>query len=161
MQESDKSNILQVQDSINADLTPKAIHSNQIVIDFRKRCFRVTLLLITTLVLIQIKPEFIGLSKQSHLSMFIIFILSTIIYLYGGWPFLKGFFIEVSKKKPGSMFTIGIMITIAYIFSIAIIFDLQKIDFFRELIALILIMILDYWIEIKSIAKSSKELELL
>ena len=59
------------------------------------------------------------------------------------------------------MFTIGTAIIIAYIYSIPIIFGLQKIEFFRELIVLILIMILDYWIQIKSIAKASKDLALI
>lgn len=128
---------------------------------FRKRCFWVILLLLPILLLSGIDPGFMGINKQSPFSIFIMFILSSLIYLYGGWPFLKGLIIEVRTKKPGMMFTIGITITIAYIFSIAIIFGLQKIDFFRELIALILIMILDYWIQIKSMAKVSKEAELI
>lgn len=128
---------------------------------FRKRFFWVILLLLPILLLSGIDPGFMGINKQSPFSIFIMFILSSLIYLYGGWPFLKGLIIEVRTKKPGMMFTIGITITIAYIFSIAIIFGLQKIDFFRELIALILIMILDYWIQIKSMATVSKEVELI
>ena len=59
------------------------------------------------------------------------------------------------------MFLIGFAITVAYIYSVAIVFGLQGMDFFWELTTLIGIMLLGHWIEMKSIAGASKELELL
>ena len=59
------------------------------------------------------------------------------------------------------MFLIGFAITVAYIYSVAIVFGLQGMDFFWELATLILIMLLGHWIEMKSVAGASKELELL
>jgi len=59
------------------------------------------------------------------------------------------------------MFLIGFSITVAYIYSVAIVFGLQGMDFFWELATLILIMLLGHWIEMKSVAGASKELELL
>jgi Cu2+-exporting ATPase len=59
------------------------------------------------------------------------------------------------------MFLIGFAITVAYIYSIAIVFGLQGMDFFWELATLILIMLLGHWIEMKSVAGASRELELL
>jgi Cu2+-exporting ATPase len=59
------------------------------------------------------------------------------------------------------MFLIGFAITVAYIYSVAIVFGLEGMDFFWELATLILIMLLGHWIEMKSIAGASKELELL
>jgi Cu2+-exporting ATPase len=59
------------------------------------------------------------------------------------------------------MFLIGFAISVAYIYSVAIVFGLQGMDFFWELTTLIGIMLLGHWIEMKSIAGASKELELL
>ena len=59
------------------------------------------------------------------------------------------------------MFLIGFAITVAYIYSVAIVFGLKGMDFFWELATLILIMLLGHWIEMRSIAGASKELELL
>jgi len=56
---------------------------------------------------------------------------------------------------------IGFAITVAYIYSVAIVFGLQGMDFFWELATLILIMLLGHWIEMRSVAGASKELELL
>jgi Cu2+-exporting ATPase len=82
-------------------------------------------------------------------------------FFFGGWPFLKGWVNEVKTKNPGMMFLIGFAITVAYIYSVAIVFGLEGMDFFWELATLILIMLLGHWIEMKSIAGASKELELL
>ncbi|CAN5393128.1 hypothetical protein BH09BAC6_BH09BAC6_06740 [soil metagenome] len=59
------------------------------------------------------------------------------------------------------MFLIGFAITVAYIYSVAIVFGLQGMDFFWELATLILIMLLGHWIEMRSVAGASNELELL
>ena len=67
----------------------------------------------------------------------------------------------MKTKNPGMMFLIGFAITVAYIYSVAIVFGLQGMDFFWELATLILIMLLGHWIEMKSVAGASKELELL
>jgi Cu2+-exporting ATPase len=92
---------------------------------------------------------------------YLLFALSTVVYVYGGWPFLKGLADELKTKNPGMMFLVGFAITVAYIYSVAIVFGLQGMDFFWELATLILIMLLGHWIEMKSISGASKELELL
>jgi cation transport ATPase len=74
---------------------------------------------------------------------------------------MEGLVKEVETKNPGMMFLIGFAITVAYIYSVAIVFGLKGMDFFWELATLILIMLLGHWIEMKSIAGASKELELL
>ena len=59
------------------------------------------------------------------------------------------------------MFLIGFAITVAYSYSVAVVFGLEGMDFFWELATLILIMLLGHWIEMKSVAGASRELELL
>jgi Cu2+-exporting ATPase len=49
-----------------------------------------------------------------------IFVLSSIVYFYGGWPFLKGLYSELKNKSPGMMTLIGVAITAAYVFSSAV-----------------------------------------
>ena len=55
----------------------------------------------------------------------------------------------------------GFAISVAYIYSVATVFGLKGMDFFWELATLILIMLLGHWIEMKSVAGASRELELL
>src|SRR5439155_5976954 len=68
---------------------------------------------------------------------------------------------ELKNKTPGMMTLIAVAITAAYAYSVATVFGLQGMDFFWELCTLILIMLLGHWIEMKSVAGASRELELL
>jgi Cu2+-exporting ATPase len=105
--------------------------------------------------------HWLGIDWKFTGSAYILFILSTIVYVYGGWPFLKGWYQEMRHWKPGMMTLIGFAITVAYVYSSATVFGLEGMDFFWELATLILIMLLGHWIEMKSVAGASKELELL
>lgn len=80
-----------------------------------------------------------------------VFTLSTIIFFYGGWPFLSGTYSETMKKQPGMMTLIGLAITTAYIFSLAVLLGVEGESFFLEIVTLIDIMLLGHWIEMKSI----------
>jgi len=105
--------------------------------------------------------QFIGVDWQFTGSLYILFALSTVVFIYGGWPFLKGLVTELKEKNPGMMTLIAFAITVAYSYSTATVFGLKGMDFYWELATLILIMLLGHWIEMKSIAGASKELELL
>ncbi len=67
----------------------------------------------------------------------------------------------MKARDPGMMTLIGFAITVSYIYSVATVFGLEGMDFFWELTTLILIMLLGHWIEMKSVAGASRELELL
>jgi Cu2+-exporting ATPase len=137
-------------------------HNHQAMIDdFKKRFYVVLALTIPIMLLSEMIQQFIGVDWQFSGSNYLLFALSTIVFFYGGWPFLKGLVDEVKAKNPGMMFLIGFAITVAYIYSVAIVFGLKGMDFFWELATLILIMLLGHWIEMKSVAGASKELELL
>ncbi|HUR66238.1 MAG TPA: copper-translocating P-type ATPase [Chitinophagaceae bacterium] len=94
-------------------------------------------------------------------SKYVLLALSSVVFFYGGWPFLKGLVDELKDKSPGMMTLIGFAISVAYIYSAATVFGLEGMDFFWELATLILIMLLGHWIEMKSVAGASRELELL
>jgi len=136
-------------------------HHAMMIADFRKRFYVVLVLTIPIMLLSNMIQQIIGVHWQFAGSSYFLFALSSIVFFYGGWPFLEGLINEIKTKNPGMMFLIGFAITIAYFYSVAIVFGLKGMDFFWELATLILIMLLGHWIEMKSIAGASKELELL
>jgi len=136
-------------------------HHAMMINDFRKRFYLVLILSIPIMLLSPMIQHWLNIHWQFTASQYLLALLSSVVFFYGGWPFLKGWFDEMKKWKPGMMTLIGFAITVAYIYSIAIIFGLKGMDFFWELATLILIMLLGHWIEMKSISGASRELELL
>jgi len=136
-------------------------HHTMMLDDFKKRFYVVLILTVPILLLSPMIQHFMGVDWHFRGSSYILFGLSSIVFFYGGWPFLKGWINETRTWNPGMMFLIGFAITVAYIYSVAIVFGLQGMDFFWELATLILIMLLGHWVEMKSVAGASKELELL
>jgi Cu2+-exporting ATPase len=136
-------------------------HHAMMIADFRKRFYLVLVLSIPIILLSTMIQKFMGVDWQFTGSKYILLALSSVVFFYGGWPFFKGLVTEIKTKTPGMMFLIGFAITAAYIYSVAVVFGLEGMDFFWELATLILIMLLGHWIEMKSIAGASKELELL
>jgi len=136
-------------------------HHAMMIADFKKRFYLVLTLSVPIILLSTMIQKFIGVDWQFTGSKYILLALSTAVFFYGGWPFFKGLVTEIKTKTPGMMFLIGFAITSAYIYSAAVVFGLEGMDFFWELATLILIMLLGHWIEMKSIAGASKELELL
>ena len=137
-----------------------ANHSGMIA-DFKKRFYIVLALTIPIMLLSPMIQQFMGVNWQFQGSNYLLFALSTVVYFYGGMPFLQGLVDEARAKNPGMMFLIGFAISVAYIYSVAVVFGLEGMDFFWELATLILIMLLGHWIEMTSVAGASRELELL
>jgi Cu2+-exporting ATPase len=136
-------------------------HHKMMIADFRKRFYVVLALTFPIMLLSTMIQQFVGIHWQFAGSTYLLLVLSSIVYFYGGWPFLKGLVDELKAKTPGMMFLIGFAITVAYAYSVAVVFGLKGMDFFWELATLILIMLLGHWIEMKSVAGASKDLELL
>ena len=136
-------------------------HHAMMIADFRKRFYIVLVLSVPIMILSETIQHWLKIHIQFPGSHYLILILSSIVFFYGGWPFLTGWWQEMKTWKPGMMTLIGFAITVAYIFSVATVLGLEGMDFFWELATLILIMLLGHWIEMKSVAGASKELELL
>jgi len=136
-------------------------HHQMMIADFRQRFYVVLGLTIPIMLLSPMIQHFLGVHWIFPLSGYGLAGLSTAVYFYGGWPFLKGLTDEVKTKTPGMMFLIGFAITVAYVYSVAVVFGLKGEDFFWELATLIGIMLLGHWIEMRSVAGASKDLELL
>lgn len=122
--------------------------------------------LVLTIPILALSPMFMMIIGLGNVPQFkgqnaVLFALSTIVYFYGGWPFLKGLYSELSQKMPGMMTLVGLAITIAYIFSTAVLLGAQGDVFFWELATLIDIMLLGHWIEMRSVMGAGKALEAL
>jgi Cu2+-exporting ATPase len=85
-------------------------------------------------------------------------VLGTVIFVYGGWPFLRGAYDEARARQPGMMLLIGLAITVAFSASLATEFGAFDLDFWWELAALIAIMLLGHWQEMKAIGQASNAL---
>ena len=127
--------------------------------DFKKR-FKISLVLtVPILVLSPLIQNFLGYSLDFPGSKYVLFLLSTIIFFYGGWPFLSGMKDELADKNPGMMTLIALAISVAYFYSSAVVFGLEGRFFFWELATLIVIMLLGHWIEMRSVMGASNALE--
>ncbi|PWT96782.1 MAG: copper-translocating P-type ATPase [Bacteroidetes bacterium] len=136
-------------------------HDNAMIKDFRKRFYVVFVLTIPIMLLSDMIQHWLNFHFVFPGSRFILLLLSTMVFIYGGYPFLKGMVGEVKSKNPGMMTLIGFAISVAFIYSAFTVFGLSGMDFFWELATLILIMLLGHWIEMKSVSGASRELELL
>jgi Cu2+-exporting ATPase len=156
-----KMNHSDTQHGHNPSMGMEGHNHAMMIADFKRRFYIVLILTFPVMLLSPMIQMFIGVDWAFRGSEYILLSLSSVVFFYGGWPFFKGLFNEIKTKNPGMMSLIGFAITVAYFYSVAIVFGLKGMDFFWELATLILIMLFGHWIEMKSIAGASKELELL
>jgi P-type Cu2+ transporter len=81
-------------------------------------------------------------------------VLGTVIFLYGGWPFLTDGLAEARRRKPGMMLLIAMAITVAYTASLATSLGLFTVEVWWELALLIAIMLLGHWLEMRAIGQA-------
>ncbi len=136
-------------------------HHKMMIDNFKKRFWVSSVLSIPVLFLSPMIQSFFGFEFVFAGSQYILFALSSFVFFYGGFPFLKGLKDELKKGSPGMMTLIAVAITVAYGYSSAVVFGLEGKMFFWELVTLIDIMLIGHWIEMKSVLGASKALELL
>ncbi|WP_121615183.1 heavy metal translocating P-type ATPase [Virgibacillus halodenitrificans] len=127
--------------------------------DFKKRFYISLLVTIPILILSPMIQGFIGIEWRFTFDKYVLFILATFVFFYGGWPFITGAIGELKKKNPGMMTLIGLAILVAYGYSSLTVFGWEGKDFFWELATLIDIMLLGHWIEMRSVMGASNALE--
>ncbi|HYZ99546.1 MAG TPA: heavy metal translocating P-type ATPase [Acidimicrobiales bacterium] len=81
-------------------------------------------------------------------------VLGSVVFWWGGWPFLAGGVAELRARQPGMMLLIAMAITVAYVASMATSLDWLDLDFWWELAALVTIMLLGHWQEMKAIGQA-------
>ncbi|WP_304131522.1 heavy metal translocating P-type ATPase [Ignavibacterium album] len=136
-------------------------HEGHTIEGFRKRFWISIAFTIPILILSPMIQHFLGLKEALRFNgdVFVLFALSSFVFFYGGFPFLKGLTDELKKKLPGMMTLIALAISVAYFYSSAVVFGVKGEVFFWELATLIDIMLLGHWIEMKSVMGASKALE--
>ncbi|WP_100012893.1 heavy metal translocating P-type ATPase [Lentibacillus sediminis] len=127
--------------------------------DFKKRFYISLILTIPILALSPMIQMFLGVDWRFTGDMYILFALSTVVFFYGGWPFITGAISELKDKNPGMMTLIGLAIAIAYGYSTMVVFGWQGDQLFWELATLVDIMLLGHWIEMRSVMGASNALE--
>ena len=127
--------------------------------DFKIRFIISTILTIPILILSETIQIWLGFELTFPFQKETVFIIATLVYFYGGWPFLKGMVSEIKKKQPGMMTLIAMAISVAFFYSAATVFFISGSDFFWELGTLIDVMLLGHWVEAKSIMGASRALE--
>ncbi|MDQ3095202.1 MAG: heavy metal translocating P-type ATPase, partial [Actinomycetota bacterium] len=85
-------------------------------------------------------------------------VLGSMVFWWGGWPFLAGGVREVRDRQPGMMLLISMAITVAYVASMATSLDWLDLEFWWELAALVTIMLLGHWQEMKAIGQARNAL---
>ncbi|WP_239415672.1 heavy metal translocating P-type ATPase [Salinicoccus roseus] len=129
------------------------------VTEFRNKFFVILIFTVPIMLLSPMIQEFMGVEWRFTGDLYILAALSTFVYFYGGWPFLKGAVDELKGGEPGMMTLIGMAISIAFFYSVAVVFGFDGEQIFWELATLVLIMLLGHWIEMRSINNASKALE--
>ncbi|MCR9194986.1 MAG: copper-translocating P-type ATPase [Hyphomonas sp.] len=131
------------------------------VADYRTRFWVTLVATIPILVLAPMIQGWLGLEEALDFrgDSYVLAALSTLVYFYGGWPFLTGFWSELRSNRTGMMTLIAVAITAAYAYSMAMVVIGSQETFFWELATLIAIMLLGHWIEMKSVMGAGKALE--
>ncbi len=133
-------------------------HHGHSIADFKKRFWISFVLTIPISYLSMMIQMLFGYEVNFTGDTFLLFLLSTIVFFYGGKPFLLGAWSEIKDKRPGMMLLISLAIVTAYVYSTLTAFFIEGSDFYFELATLIVIMLLGHWIEMKSIMGASKAL---
>ncbi|WP_298786700.1 copper-translocating P-type ATPase [uncultured Marinococcus sp.] len=134
-------------------------HHSAMIADFKRRFFVSLILTIPILLLTPVIQDFLGLDWAFPYDQWGLFGLATVVFFYGGWPFLTGAVDELKQKSPGMMTLIGLAVVVAYGYSTMVVFGWEGTQFFWELATLIDIMLLGHWIEMRSIMGASNALQ--
>ncbi len=136
-------------------------HAGHSVEGFLKKFIVSTIITIPVLALSHMIQQGLGFELMFSGDKYVLGALATFIFLYGGFPFLKGLYDEVRTNSIGMMTLIGVAITAAWAYSFAVTLGLTGMDFYWEMATLIDIMLLGHWLEMKSIKGASQALDLL
>jgi P-type Cu2+ transporter len=127
---------------------------------FRKRFWVCLVLSIPVLLFSETIQGWLGFSMPVFPgSVLIVPVLSIIIFIYGGGPFLSMALPEIRNRKPGMMTLISLAISVAFFYSMAVVLFLPGEPFFWELVTLVTIMLLGHWLEMRSVRQASGALQ--
>ena len=129
--------------------------------EFKNKFWISLIITFPVLVLSPMIQDLLGFEITFPGDRYVLAALSTFIFFYGGWPFLKGLYDEVRNNAIGMMTLIGVAISAAWAYSFAVTLGLEGVDFYWEMATLVVIMLFGHWMEMKSVTGASQALELL
>ena len=148
-----------VTKDISHDHSAHDKHAGHHTHDFLKRFWICLVVTVPVLLLSHMIQQWFGFELVFAGDKYILLLLSSFIYFYGGMPFLKGLVSEVRDNAIGMMTLVAVAISVAFIYSVAVVFGLPGMDFFWELATLIDIMLLGHWLEMRSQMAASNALQ--
>lgn len=136
-------------------------HHARMAQDFKRRFIISTALTIPLAYLSPMLRSLLGLGEPEWVPgrMYILFAIATIVFFYGGMPFLRHAWQELKSKQPGMMTLISLAIIVAYGYSALVTFGLPGKVFYWELASLIDIMLLGHYIEMRSVMSAHGAME--
>ena len=121
---------------------------------FRRRFWLSLLLTIPLVVTSEMVMDWFGYELDFPGTSWLGPVLGSVVFWWGGWPFLAGGVAEIRDRQPGMMLLISMAITVAYVASMATSLDWLDLEFWWELAALVTIMLLGHWQEMKAIGQA-------
>jgi Cu2+-exporting ATPase len=151
----------------HADHSDHSEHSNHMdhsghVQKFRKLFWIMLIIAAPVIAFSEMFSMFLGYQLPDEILVVLISpILGTVMFFWGGWPFLDGARYEIRARKPGMMLLISLAISVAYFASLGSSLGLldEALDFWWELALLIVIMLLGHWVEMRSLAQTTSALD--
>ncbi len=119
--------------------------------DFRKRFFFVAALTLPVLTLSPTVQSWLGFKATFPGSHYLLFLLATLITVYGTWPFYKGAIKAIKSGVLDMSVLVSIAVTAGYLFSAGTTFAFQAIDFYWEISTLVAVLLLGHWLEMRAI----------
>jgi len=131
------------------------------IADFRHRFWVSAVLTLPILALSPMLRGWLGLTDLLAFrgDAYVQAVLASIVFFYGGWPFLSGLVSELRQRQPGMMTLIGVATGVAWGYSTAVAVGLPGKVFFWELATLVDVMLVGHWIEMRSVMGASRALE--
>ncbi|MFG0284647.1 MAG: hypothetical protein ACF8R7_09520 [Phycisphaerales bacterium JB039] len=132
-------------------------HHEQMLRDFRRRFWASLVLTVPILALSPMLQGWLGVGEEMAFAGddWVLLSLSAVLFIYGGWPFLRGLGNELRDRRPGMMTLIGLAISVAFGYSALVVLGVRGRVFFWEVATLIDVMLLGHWIGSARIASSS------
>ncbi|MBU3923984.1 MAG: heavy metal translocating P-type ATPase [Nanoarchaeota archaeon] len=130
-------------------------HAGHSVTMFRNKFLIVLLLTIPILALSPTIQKWLNFSLAFTGDRFVLFVLASIVVLWGGWPFFSGAKKELAKKRLGMMVLVTVALSAGYLYSVGATFLFDAPDFYWEISTLTLFLLFGHWMEMKAIVASS------
>lgn len=136
-------------------------HTGHSVAMFRNRFWLTLVLSLPTVIWSEMIQQWFGYAAPRFAgSAYVPAVFGTVVYFYGGWPFLRGGYRELRDRLPGMMTLISLAITVAFLYSVIVTLAIVAgMDLWWELATLVAIMLLGHWIEMRSITQAQGALK--